>query len=106
MQTFEKGDNSFVKSITIDSSLFPSFTYVDPITNEEYSVRYIFRATFPSRDDGFVTEKAIDVLPSKLNLSSLSSSVKQSPRGVSFRYIHTFKVDILLIILFNLFDVC
>ena len=54
------------------------------ITKEEYSIRYFLRATFPARDDSFITEKAIEILPSEWDEKMLKKLITRHPRTLIF----------------------
>ncbi|KAJ1566208.1 hypothetical protein HK405_010759, partial [Cladochytrium tenue] len=85
-QSFDKGDHSYIQSIPLDAGLFPTTSYKDPVTEEEFSVFYVIRATLPSRDDPIEFEKPIEIVPGDLDVSVLAplSVSDKSPRGVTY----------------------
>ncbi|KAI9335173.1 hypothetical protein DFJ73DRAFT_32921 [Zopfochytrium polystomum] len=85
-QTFEKGDHSYFRNIPLDPRLVPTISFKNPDTGEEFGVRYIVRAKFPSRDDPIELEKPITILPLELDASVLPPLKVNdtSPQGVRY----------------------
>ncbi|KAI9355352.1 hypothetical protein DFJ73DRAFT_274840 [Zopfochytrium polystomum] len=59
------GEHGFVLSLQLPDDLFPTFSYEDDESSEYFSVRYVFRARFPARDQPVPDfEREVKVEPS------------------------------------------
>ncbi|KAI9314009.1 hypothetical protein DFJ73DRAFT_884048 [Zopfochytrium polystomum] len=84
-QTFEKGDHSYFKLFLWMLVFFPSVYFKDPVTEEEFTVRYIVRAKLPSATDPIELEQPIKIIPTDLDGATLTPLHFKgtSPRGAS-----------------------
>ncbi|KAJ3074249.1 hypothetical protein HDU98_011741 [Podochytrium sp. JEL0797] len=87
-KVFEQGTHSYIVLVDVPADAFPSVPAASADQNgtqAHFSISYVLRCTFPSRDTPFTFEQSIEVTQSPLSVKYLSPLVMQdrSPLGIS-----------------------